>query len=76
MKELYKEDADMLDLLNKIGEVGVEYPKLFKQIWESTYTVVWFGILLMMKFIICGLMNECIGVGLEFLESDIGGNEW
>jgi hypothetical protein len=39
MKELYKDDADMMSLLNKIGEVGVEYPKLFKQIWESTYTV-------------------------------------
>jgi hypothetical protein len=30
----------MSRLLNQIGEVSVEYPKLFNQIWQNTYTVV------------------------------------
>ena len=33
MKELYKDDKDMMQLLNQIGEVSLDYPKLFKQIW-------------------------------------------
>lgn len=40
MKELYQGDEEMVRLLNQIGEVTVEYPKLLKSIWESTYTVV------------------------------------
>jgi len=31
----------MSRLLNQIGEVSVEYSKLFNQIWQNTYTVVW-----------------------------------
>jgi len=40
MKEMYKGDEDMGKLLNQIGEINVEYPKLFNSIWQSTYTVV------------------------------------
>lgn len=41
MKEVYKNDEEMTKLLNQIGEVHVDYPKLFKSIWDSVYTVVW-----------------------------------
>lgn len=39
MKAVYKDDEDMIKLLDQIGEVMVDYPKLFKKIWESTHTV-------------------------------------
>lgn len=29
----------MIKLLNQIGEVSVEYPKLFKKIWDNTVTL-------------------------------------
>jgi len=41
MKELYKDDQDMQNLLNQIGEVVVDYPKLFKKIWDNTHTMWW-----------------------------------
>lgn len=39
MKDMYKGDEEMGKLLNQIGEIDVEYPKLFNSIWESTHTV-------------------------------------
>jgi|LakMenEpi03Aug12_release.lakeMendotaPanAssembly.Ray.scaffolds.fasta_scaffold3166847_1 hypothetical protein len=39
MKELYKDDNEMIKLLNQIGEVVVDYPKLFKKIWDNTHTL-------------------------------------
>ena len=39
MKDMYKGDEDMGKLLNQIGEIDVEYPKLFNSKRESIHTV-------------------------------------
>lgn len=35
MKEEFANDEAMKNLLNIAGELTVEYPKLFKKVWES-----------------------------------------
>lgn len=35
MKEVYRDDREMLELLNLAGELTIDYPKLFRKIWDS-----------------------------------------